>query len=202
MCNLFIINYLSQDVIKLIYYYQFSSTTFINFIQNDEKNDNKNNDIKYNELIKELNEVKNMLNNEKEKVKELNNKIILYEKTSNEDINKIKELEKLINIKDNELNNLKSKSINDDSTISSIKPGEKIITVNFLTTDKGINKPIACKNTDIVARLEEKLYNEYPNYKNYNTYLTVNGNKIKRFKSLDENGINDGNSIIINICDE
>ena len=143
-----------------------------------------------------------MLNNEKEKVKELNNKIILYEKNSNEDINKIKELEKLINIKDNELNNLKSKSINDDSTISPIKPGEKIITVNFLTTDKGINKPIACKNTDIVARLEEKLYNEYPNYKNYNTYLTVNGNKIKRFKSLDENGINDGNSIIINICDE
>ena len=61
---------------------------------------------------------------------------------------------------------------------------------------------MACKNTDIIARLEEKLYNEYPKYKDYNTYLTVNGNVIKRFKTLDENGIKNGNSIIVNIYDE
>ena len=61
---------------------------------------------------------------------------------------------------------------------------------------------MACKNTDKIARLTEKLYNKYPKYKDYNTYLTVNGNVIKRFKSLDENGIKDGNSIIINVYDE
>ena len=58
---------------------------------------------------------------------------------------------------------------------------------------------MACKNTDIIARLEERLYNDYPIYKNYNTYLTVNGTTINRFKNLDENGIKDGDSIIINI---
>ena len=59
-----------------------------------------------------------------------------------------------------------------------------------------------CKPSDLISRLEEQLYNEYPKYKDYNTYLTVNGNIIKRFKSLDENGIKNGNSITVNIYDE
>jgi hypothetical protein len=62
--------------------------------------------------------------------------------------------------------------------------------------------PMACKNTDTIARLEEKVYNEYPKYKDCNTYLTVNGNVIKRFKTLDENGIKNYNSIIVHTYDE
>ena len=92
------------------------------------------------------------------------------------------------------------KLINDDS-LSFIKPGEKNIAVNFTSPKQDIQFPMACKNTDIFVRLEEKLYNEYPKYKDYNTYLTVNGNLIKRFKSLEENGIENGNSIIVNIYD-
>ena len=61
---------------------------------------------------------------------------------------------------------------------------------------------MACKNTDIISRLEEKLYDEYPEFKEFNTYLMVNGNLVKRFKTLDENGIKNGNSIIVNIYDE
>ena len=125
----------------------------------------------------------------------------MYEQKTNEHINKIKELEKLINQKNNELNNLKTKLINNDS-ITFINPGERIFAVSFLSTAQDIQFPMACKNTDIIARLEEKLYNEYPKYKEYNTYLTVNGNIIKRFKSIDENGIKNGNSIIVNIYDE
>ena len=125
----------------------------------------------------------------------------MYEQKTNEHINKIKELEKLINQKNNELNNLKTKLINNDS-ITFINPGERIIAVNFTSPTQEIQFPMACKNTDIISRLEEKLYNEYPKYKDYNTYLTVNGNVIKRFKSLEENGIKNGNSIIVNIYDE
>ena len=62
--------------------------------------------------------------------------------------------------------------------------------------------PIPCKNTDTFVKIEEKIYNEYPKYKDYNTYLTVNGNVIKRFKTLEENGIKSGNIIIVNIYDE
>ena len=61
---------------------------------------------------------------------------------------------------------------------------------------------MACKNTNILARLEEKLYNDYPKYKDYHTYLTVNGIVVKRFKTLEENGIKNGNSIIVNKYDE
>ena len=157
--------------------------------------------MKYNELIKELNEEKNKNNKLLEKIDQLNNKIELYEKKSNEYINKIKDLEKLINIKNNELNALNSK-LNYDNSISYINPGEKIIAINFESLNQEIRKPVACKNTDIISRLEEKLYNEYPQYKEYNTYLTVNGNLIKRFKTLDENGIKDGNIILVNRYDE
>ena len=138
-----------------------------------------------------------MLNNEKEKVRELTNKIIWYEKNINEYSNKNKQLINILRMKDKELNNLKSQLTN-DSPLSSIKPGEKIIAVNF-SLNKETYKPMACKSTDIIARLEEKLYNEYPKYKDYNNNLTVNGRIIKRFKSLDENGIKDGDSIVVNI---
>jgi len=183
---------------------------------NDEKvmKDNivKNNDFKtkednnkYNELLNQLNEEKNKnknlleeLNNEKIKVKELNDKIKKYEISNNEYIKKIKELEELIKSKNEEINNLK----NDNNEITTIKSGEKIIAILFTSNLQDINMPIPCKNTDTFVKIEEKIYNEYPKYKDYNTYLTVNGNVIKRFKTLEENGIKSGNTIIVNIYDE
>ena len=55
--------------------------------------------------------------------------------------------------------------------------------------------------TDTFNKIEEKIYNEYPEYKDFNINFTVNGNKIKRYKTIDENKIKDGNIIIINIDD-
>ena len=130
-------------------------------------------------------ELINSLNNEK---KSLNNRI--------------KEIENLINSKNNELNNLRARLNNNNNTILNINPGEQIIAVNFVSLSQDIHKPIACKNTDIVSRLEEKLYNEYNEYKEKNTYLTVNGKMVKRFKTVEENGIKDGNTLIVNIFDD
>ena len=59
--------------------------------------------------------------------------------------------------------------------------------------------PIDCNNNDSIVKLEEELYNEYPKYKDYNTYLTVNGKIIKRFKTIEENGIKKCNAIMVNI---
>ena len=72
----------------------------------------------------------------------------------------------------------------------------------FTSIYEDIYRPIPCKNTDIVAMIEEKIYDEYPKYKDYNTYLTLNGNIIERFKTLEENGIKDGNIIIVNLYDK
>ena len=57
--------------------------------------------------------------------------------------------------------------------------------------------PLSCKNTDSFVRLEEKLYDEYPEYKDYDAYFMVNGSKIKRFRSLDENNIKQGDTIML-----
>ena len=76
---------------------------------------------------------------------------------------------------------------------------EKTMVVNFMPIDQSFISTISCKNTDILVNLEQKIYREYPQYKEFNTYLTMNGKMIKRFKTIEENGIQDSNSIIVNI---
>ena len=41
----------------------------------------------------------------------------------------------------------------------------------------------------IIVRLEERLYEDFPQFKNYETFFEVNTRRIKRFKTLDENNI-------------
>jgi len=136
------------------------------------------------------------LSNEQKKVKELNDKIKLYENNNNNN-NKIKELEEIIKSLKSQIYDLKNKTNNDK--ITNIKAGEEIVALFFTSINQDVHRPISCKNTDTFVRIEEKIYNEYPQYKDLNTYLTVNGNVIKRFKTLDENKIKDGNTIIINV---
>ena len=87
-------------------------------------------------------------------------------------------------------NNLNNNLINNNYVISS-KPGEKILSINFVSNGfQGImNYSLPCKNTELFVRLEEKLNNDYPELKDKETYFIVNGRKIKRFKTLDENQI-------------
>ena len=57
---------------------------------------------------------------------------------------------------------------------------------------------IICKNTDKFYKLEKKLYNKYPNYRNIENYYLVKGNKINKFNNLIENKIEDGDIITVN----
>mgnify|MGYP002626756464 CR=1 FL=1 len=138
------------------------------------------------------------LSNEQKKVKELNDKIELYENNNN--IQKIKELEEIILSLNSQINDLKKNT--DKDKITNIKSGEQIFALFFTSVNQDVHRPISCKNTDTFVRIEEKIYNEYPQYKDYSTYLTVNGNLIKRFKTIDENKIKDGNTIVINVFED
>ncbi len=69
----------------------------------------------------------------------------------------------------------------------------------ILSTDQKVGFSIACKNTTTFVKLEEELYNEYPEYKEFNTYFTVDGLVIKRFKSIEENNIKNRDKIILNV---
>jgi len=78
-----------------------------------------------------------------------------------------------------------------DYEITSIKPGEKIMALNFVSMgcqDIG-HYNLMCKNIDLFIRLEERLYEDFPKFKDYETYFEANGKRIKRFKTLEQNGI-------------
>ena len=61
---------------------------------------------------------------------------------------------------------------------------------------------IVCKNTDIFIRLEEKLFNDFPQFKDCETYFTVKTKRIKRYKTFDENNIQNNDIVNVFIIDE
>ena len=121
----------------------------------------------------------------------------------NEEKNKIEELKK-------ENNNLKQKLENynlkntkkSEYLVKSINQGDKILAVNFVSIgNKDIEHyNLICKNSDLFISLEERLYKDFPKFKEYNTLFKVNDKTIKRFKTIDENNIqnNDVISIYLN----
>jgi len=110
-------------------------------------------------------------------------------------------LQKIINMKNDEINKLKSK-LNENS-LENCKPGEKILAICFTSFDQKINNfALPCKDSELFVRIEEKLYDKYSEYKEKETYFMAGGNKIKRFKTLKENNIKSGCIIMLNIIDE
>ena len=97
---------------------------------------------------------------------------------------------------------LSNNSTQSEYLITSLNPGDKILAVNFVSMgnqDIG-HYNLICKNTDLFINLEERLYKDFPQFKDYNTFFTVNGKNIKRFKSIRDNNIknNDIISLFIN----
>ena len=119
---------------------------------------------------------------------------MLGNKNNSSNSSNMNELRKLL-LKDKEIEEFRNKN----NPLYNIKPGEKIFSINFISFDKKIsNYGISCKKTDIFDRIEEQLYEDFPEYKEKETYFMKNGNKIKRLKSLDENNIKRND--VIELC--
>ena len=135
-------------------------------------------------MERKLKEKENKINEEKIKNEELINKIKLFENNSNNySLNdRILELE-------NELNKFKSYCLSQ---------GEKLISIKFVSTDQIINNfTIIGKNTDRFSKLEEILYEKYPNYRSGDNYFIFNGNKVKRNMTLEKNNIKDNDVLTL-----
>lgn len=76
---------------------------------------------------------------------------------------------------------------------------EDRIAITFKSTDNIINMAMACKITDPFVKVEGKLYEEYPEYKNSNYLFTANGQPVKRFQTLEENNIKNSDTILLNV---
>ena len=151
----------------------------------EEQNNNKMLHEIINKLKKENKEIKKNSENEIEKLKQT-----------------IKKLEKEINDKNNEIQDyiLEIKNLNEKNN-QIIKNETKELNFKlFFNTQENQdiqNYEISCNNTDLFVRLEEKLYNEFPKYRNYQTYFRNNSNLIFRFKTLEENQIQNNDKIVL-----
>ena len=150
-------------------------------------------------------EQKTLLKNSQEENKKLKETIYQLEQEQKTLIKNLKEEEKTMSAKNEKIydteKSIKRKSIADIArkTITELKEGEVIISVLFLSMgNQDIqNYSMPCKNTDLFVDLERKLYEDFPKFKNYETYFEVNTRRILRFKTIEENNIR--SNAIINI---
>ena len=160
------------------------------FLQNN-INNNYNNQMNFNYEIIQL---KNELNNKNKMIQDLQNQLVNLNNLYNNNLNLIQTLKNELNTKEQELQQMKiNLNINTKN-----KWG---FAINFISTNQEFNYPLVCNDNDLISRLEEELYNEYPKYKDYNTYLTCNGTVLKRFKTVKENNIKKGDVILVNIAE-
>ena len=99
-----------------------------------------------------------------------------------------------------EINSLKENK----NQITSIKPGEKIFPVLFITQGNHdiFNYAMTCKNTELFVRLEERLYDDFPQFKKVETIFMVDARRILRFQTLDENNIKRNDIISLFVADQ
>ena len=169
---------------------------------NNEKNKNKQLSEEI-ELLKNNNmEKENIVNNLKMKLENLTNK----NKELQEKINKQIENINLIKNDSEFLNTLLNKEIEKLKKKLSRYPlelneGEKLISINFKSLDSKLCYSIICKETQLFCNIEKKLYEHNKEYSESENYFIVGGMKINKNDSLKKNGIKDNDIIILNKLD-
>ena len=165
--------------------------------------------------IKKLKEELNIYKNENEKLKDKINKLKNdNEKLNNELIkankiisnfnnsqnnqqgnnNIINNLNEMIKIKDDIINDLKNKLQNNTNNNFNVNYND-ILIVHFISLDQKINHAIKCLKTDTFAEVEEKLYQQYEEYRETNNNFITKGKIVLRFKKICENNIRDGDNV-------
>ena len=152
------------------------------------------NNMNNNNLINKLNKykeenmkLKQQINNLQQEINKLNKYLVNANQSiiniQQQQINYISEISNLRN----QLNNK-----NKDGYVNF----NNIMVVHFISGDGKINQGIKCLPTDTFAQVEEKLYQIYDEYRdNYNNTFLARGNVIKRFKTMNENNIKNGDKI-------
>ena len=144
-----------------------------------------------------------LINSLKETISINEEKIYELEKEKEIHLNKIKKFEeerKKINIKHEEemakINEEHEENMKKMENLNLYNLND-IISLNFSSTDQKINYSLPCLKNDIFAVVEEKLYKEYPEYRETNNFFIQSGQSILRFKTLKENNIKPGLPIML-----
>ena len=197
----------------MLKYYSFNYRDFLKKDINSNSNDliNENN-----KLRSELNTYKNENINLKNKINQLKidndklntelikaNKIISnfnnIQNNQQGNNNIINNLNEMIKMKDDIINDLKNKLQNSGND-NKLFNFNDILIVHFISQDQKINHAIKCLKTDTFAEVEEKLYQQYEEYRETNNNFITKGKIVLRFKKICENNIKDGDKIqLVNV---
>ena len=120
--------------------------------------------------------------------------------------NKINELERKIYEIQNTPNNTNQsqKILELEDEIKKLKsyilsPGERLISINFISEDRNVNFSTVAKISDKFSKIEDILLNNYPIYKETDNYFFLNDKKINRNKTIRENEIKDNDLLILKV---
>ena len=67
-----------------------------------------------------------------------------------------------------------------------------MVSVNFISMDQTVHFSVPCLKTNTFAEVEEKLYKQYPQYRETNNSFLAHGSQVLRFKTIAENKIGNG----------
>ena len=153
--------------------------------------------------FKNENDLERLLNEERDKNKDLIDKKNKLKKKLEESEDKSNKFMKELDIKKKEILNYiidiqKLKQKIQDKQI--IKPEEPEINIYVSSIKYNINNyELKCKKSDLFIHVEEKLYMKYPEMKDKNTYFKLKDNIIKRFRTIEENNIKNNDTLTLDV---
>ena len=150
-----------------------------------------NNNDEINKLKNELTKANKVIEQQKLTINELQNKLNNYNNTIYNLNNDINNYRNIISKKDIELNNYKSQLNNNIISNNKVYIND-MMCVNFISSDQIVHYAATCLKTNTFAEVEEKLYKQYPQYRETNNTFLANGMQVLRFKTIDENKIGNG----------
>ena len=150
-----------------------------------------NNNDEINKLKNELTKANKVIEQQKLTINELQNKLNNYNNTINNLNKDINNYRNIISKKDIELNNFKSQLNNTNIQNNKIYIND-MMCVQFISSDQNVHYAVPCLKTNTFAEVEEKLYKQYPQYRETNNTFLANGMQVLRFKTIDENKIGNG----------
>ena len=196
-------------IIWLILLLKYESNTFLDFINdssiiynNNEKNkiiDDKDN-INNSALLKQNKEYEYIVNELEKYIKELEIKLIEKDKLIADLNEKIKKLENLSNYKNNSNNIIELENeIKLFRSYYKLSDNEKLISIQFISVNQEIDFNIIAKNTDVFSKIEKILYDKYPKYIESENYFLVNGNRINKQKTFEQNKIKNNDILTLQV---
>ena len=144
-------------------------------------------------LKNELNKANKIIENQKTKISDLQNQLNNLNNIINNNNISIEKYKNIIIQKNEELNILKSNNnFNNNIQNKELFSLDQIMSINFISTDENIHFSVPCISSNTFAEIEEKLYQQYPDYRETNNKFLINGKEISRLKTIGENKIKNG----------